>query len=412
MTLQTLQQADWAGLIQAHDPASTDPGGWLRYGVALLQVSGPGGGDQANAFLAMEMARGFGASPTEASQAIKASGLLSLAEACRAIGLDDPADGLGACAQEALDGLRGFSGVGRQPEPGLAAAELDLGPEVVLTAIASRLHTLKAVVGSLLAQTLKPAAVKIYLSEDPYLLDTGIDPGCEVVQDLAALDGVEIQWTPNLGPYRKFHPYVSDARAQAAGNLGPRAERLFVTVDDDTIYPPRFLEYLTRNYGKYHCRVAHRGRRMLVGDGAFRPYGQWPDGLREPRLGNLPTGQSGVLYRLSDFPEDLCLEASLVLAPTADDLWMHWLLAMQGEPAVILQPNAAARTNQLAFPTADDSKAYADASLWQKFNSGGGDQTAGGNDGQIQAIDAFFKAKGFDLANVLSQEFEREGDLY
>jgi hypothetical protein len=412
MTLQSYQQVDWHEVIQAHDPASTDPAAWLRYGVAVLQAGQQSAKDQATAFLAFERARACGASGAEADEAITASGLLSLARAAEANGFRDVADGLGAMASPWMQARMPPGGVAASDDQGRVFLEQAHGPEVVLTAIASRLHTLKAVVGSLLAQTLKPAVVKIYLSEEPYLLDAGIDPGCEVVQELGILEGVEIYWRPNIGPYRKFFPYVPEAMAAAAGAPGRANEQLFVTVDDDTIYPPRFLEYLTRNYWKYKCRVAHRGRRMLVEDGAFSPYGQWPDGLREPRLGNLPTGQSGVLYRLADFPADLYLEAALVLAPTADDLWIHWLLAMQNVPAVILQPNAAARTHELAFPTADGSKEYADASLWQKFNARQGDQAAGGNDRQIQAIDAFFMAIGFNLPNVLSQEFEDEADLY
>ena len=77
---------------------------------------------------------------------------------------------------------------------------------MVLTAIASRLHTFKAVVGLLLAQSLKPAVLKIYLSEEPYLLDAGIFPGCEVVQELGMMEGAEIHWKTNIWPYHNFSP--------------------------------------------------------------------------------------------------------------------------------------------------------------------------------------------------------------
>jgi hypothetical protein len=294
-----------------------------------------------------------------------------------------------------------------------------LGPPVCLTVIAARLHTLPRVVASLQRQTLPPRRIHIHVSEDPHLIDAGLDPGDPILQRLAAQPRVALHWVPNIGPYRKFAPFLSRAPQHPGGHPEPRGgdadpldPHLFLTVDDDTLYPPRFIEYLVSKRRRYGCIVAHRGRRIRLSPaGDYAPYADWHDGLHEPRLANLPTGQSGVLYHRSDFPDDLQLEAALALAPTHDDLWLRWLTASQGVPAMILQPNAAARTAELAFPTADGSEPYAATSLWFAYNAASADPERG-NDAAVQAIDAYFRAGGFDLAQRLRLEREEHADFY
>ncbi|MFZ0407714.1 MAG: hypothetical protein WAM11_06345, partial [Cyanobium sp.] len=175
-----------------------------------------------------------------------------------------------------------------------------------------------------------------------------------------------------------------------------------------TLYPPRFIEYLLRQRERHGCIVANRGHRIcLASKGGFLPYGQWQDGVSEPRLGNLPTGQSGILYRRSDFPADLELEAALALAPTDDDLWLRWLTARQGVPAVILQPNAAATTQVLTFPSASAKPATEQPSLWLAYNA---PEAAGeadrGKTAAIKSVEAYFRTRGFDFEAAIRKEQE------
>lgn len=289
-----------------------------------------------------------------------------------------------------------------------------LGPPVCLTAISHRLHTLPRVVASLLRQTLPPAMIHLYVSEEPYLLDAGVRPDDAALQSLATLPRLQIHWVPNLGPYRKLVPYLASPVQPVAGCVDPQ---LFITADDDTLYPPRFIEYLIRKRQTLGGIVAHRGRRIrptaeASGRDAFLPYTQWHDGLNAPRLANLPTGQSGVLYHRNDFPDDLQLEAALVLAPTHDDLWLRWLMARRGIEASILQPNAAARTPEFSFPSAGAGKDYASVSLWFAYNAPEAPGGSSTNDAAVAAIDTFFRASGFDLARVLRQERERHAEFY
>jgi hypothetical protein len=280
-----------------------------------------------------------------------------------------------------------------------------LGPDICLTTISTRLHTLEQVVRSLQRQTMPPRRIHIYLSQTPHLLDEGVDPRDARLQALAEDSTVQLHWVENLGPYRKFALYLQNPANDSDDDR-------FITVDDDTIYPPRFIEYLATKHLRHQCVVAHRGRRMrLRPSRGFADYTNWHDGLHEPRLGNLPTGQSGVIYRRSYFPADLQLEAALRLAPTHDDLWLRWLTALQGVPALITQPNAAAKTAVLAFPMAEISNNYAKSSLWFAFNAPDAANRVT-NDQAVQAIHNHFMTLGFDIEKLLRLEEEEQADFY
>ena len=408
MTREAYQRGDWQAVIAAHPLESHDPQEWLRYGVALLQTLTPGpdvGKQQQQAALAFVQAQKEGASPEAVAAAQRESVLLSLNQALNLSGISPPA----ALSDRLPTAVPPQAVAPPAPTAQPAATASRTGPPITLTAISIRIDTLPAVLDSLRAQSMRPARVHVHLSTEPHLLDQGVAVDHPVVQQIQSDSWVQLHWVPNLGPYRKIVPFL------AAGGYGEGSDQeLFITVDDDTLYPPRFVEYLLRQHERHRCIVAHRGRRMrLAASGGFQPYPQWHDGLREPRLANLATGQSGVLYRRSDFPEDLELEAAMALAPTHDDLWLHWLTARQGVPTVILQPNAAAKTNELAFPSASSLPAHQHPSLWFAYNAPDAKAgSSGSNDAATEAIDAYFRARGFDLQALLRQEQEQQADFY
>jgi hypothetical protein len=311
---------------------------------------------------------------------------------CRAHALEPQDSGIGAALAELQLLLRERTPYG-------------LGPDICLTTISTRLHTLEQVVRSLQRQTMPPRRIHIYLSQAPYLLDEGVDPQDERLKALQDDPTVQLHWVENLGPYRKFALYLQSPANDSDDDR-------FITVDDDTLYPPRFIEYLSSKHHRHQCVVAHRGRRMrLRPSRGFADYTNWHDGLHEPRLGNLPTGQSGVIYRRAYFPADLQLEAALRLAPTHDDLWLRWLTAMQGVPALITQPNAAAKTAALAFPMAEISSNYAKSSLWFAFNAPDAANRVT-NDQAVRAIHNHFMTLGFDIETLLRLEEEEQADFY
>ena len=75
--------------------------------------------------------------------------------------------------------------------------------------------------------------------------------------------------------------------------------------------------------------------------------------------------------------------------------------------AVILQPNAAAKTNELAFPPASPEPLAQEQTLWHAYNG-----PSGGNDEAVVAVQAYWQVRGFDLATLLAEEQERQADFY
>jgi hypothetical protein len=382
MTQQAFERGEWQAVIDAHPLESHDPAEWLRYGAALLHTLEPGpeqGRQQQQAALAFVQAQKEGALAAEVVATQRQVVEQSLAAALTLVDV---------------------------PHPPLRQHQV-VGPPVTLTAISGRLASLPAVLESLRQQTYRPERVHLHLSHEPHLLDQGVADNEPLLEEITADGWVQLHWVANSGPYRKIVPFL-----QTGGYGQGKEHDLFITVDDDTLYPPRFIEYLVRHHARHGCVVAHRGRRIRLAEAAtagspFLPYANWHDGVREPRLANLPTGQSGVLYRRSWFPEDLELEAALALAPSHDDLWLRWLTARQGVEAVILQPNAAANTNELAFPAASPEPIAGEQTLWHQYNG-----PAGGNDEAVQAVQAYWQARGFDLAALLAEEQERQADFY
>ena len=80
---------------------------------------------------------------------------------------------------------------------------------------------------------------------------------------------------------------------------------------------------------------------------------------------------------------------------------------------MILQPNAAARTQDLAFPGASDRPIEEQGSLWFAYNSADAPSAGvSGNDTALRMVASYFQARGFDLEARLREEQEAMVDLY
>lgn len=255
--------------------------------------------------------------------------------------------------------------------------------DVSLTSISSRLDALPRTLRSLLDQDLAPARVHLYLSREPHLLDRGVDrvPG-PIAEMAAASEGrLAVHLVPNWGPYRKLLPYL---RAHWGRS------RLVATADDDTIYPAGWLRGLARAWAAYGCAVGYRGHQIRLRGGAPAPYRAWMRGRVEQNPGRLilPTGKDGVLYDTAFFPAAvLDVEAALRVAPTVDDLWFRWHLAMNRIPCFLINVD-------YATGTLEEGEAGGD-SLYLAYNLGGG------NDAAVARLDAHMDARhGFRLADL------------
>jgi hypothetical protein len=209
---------------------------------------------------------------------------------------------------------------------------------ISLTAIRSRIHRLEAVIQSLRAQTVQPGAIFLSLSEDAFALDEGVPLSLlpEGLRRMVELGQLNLLFVPNTGPYRKLLPILERAGGR---------EFLVATADDDTIYPPDWLEGLVRTYDHTRCVVAYRCRAMRVSGGRFAPYHQWhrmpvdKDAFGEvPQtrqgLFTLPTGVHGVLYNSRFFPDFDLLQRLRQIAPLQDDLTFRAATMCHGIKAV------------------------------------------------------------------------------
>ena len=278
----------------------------------------------------------------------------------------------------------------------LAAGEPE--PVVVcLTSIHSRLARLPRVIQSLHEQDHPPTEIRLHLSREPYLLDQGVAPDDPALAALQAFPLLRLHWVPNTGPFRKILPFMAEHIASGAS-----AERRFITVDDDTIYPPTFIATLLAEHRRHDCIVAFRGRQIVLDGARVASYTRWGLGAAVPSLLNLPTGKDGILYSTRHFTPDFVDTASaLRLCPTADDLWIKWHAALNGVPSLILNPEACT-SDYRSFPVVDYAAEVRNNSLYAQYNAQGAE---GKNDAAVQALEAYFQQRhGYNLAALLIEE--------
>lgn len=266
---------------------------------------------------------------------------------------------------------------------------------VVLTTISKRLPHVFKVIESLHKQTLMPKEIILYISKEPYLLDDGISS--DDLQEFNIFEKLKIVFTANTGPYRKILPYLNSLNDE-----GIRGDNIFVTVDDDTLYPDYFLDQLYKSHIKFGGVIAFRGRKIELDQSGtmISSYSAWGPGVATPSILNIPTGKDGVLYRRSYFDNNfLQINGALRCAPTADDLWIKWHTTLNFIPSTILNPEACL-SDYKSFPLVSYQKEDRDISLYASHNSSG---SGSKNDISVSSLeDYFLECYGFKIAEILS----------
>lgn len=267
---------------------------------------------------------------------------------------------------------------------------------ITFTTISERLHLLEPVIESLHKQTVKPSKILLNISEEAYLLDKGVDKSSKTLLGLKnKFPLLHINWVKNTGPFRKIVPFMEQYY-----NSGDKEERVFITVDDDTVYPDYFVEKLYQEFNEHDCVVAFRGRYITLENTSIATYNKWELGKDKTHIANLPTGKDGVIYSTKFFTKDFIdIQKAVELAPTADDLWIKWHCALNGVKAKILNPEAAT-SDYKSFPVVDYSAEYRDVSLFKAHNSNG---SGGKNDKSVKSLELYFKSRySYNLADILS----------
>ena len=236
---------------------------------------------------------------------------------------------------------------------------------VSLTSFPKRIGTVHVALESILAQTLKPDRIILWLAKEefPDLMDS-------LPQSLLDLipKGVEIGWADrNLRAYKKFYYALRD-----------NPEALVITVDDDLVSPKNLVENLYRSYLQHpECVSALRTHRMVFAeDGTLLPYRKWQmiciDYVNRPNIALFATTGAGVLYPPHVVPDTaLDVDVFMSLCPHADDVWMKLVTASAG--ISVVNPCHT----RCVLNIVEGSQA---AALWED------NVLSGGNDAQIEAV--------------------------
>ena len=189
-------------------------------------------------------------------------------------------------------------------------------PAVVsLTTYGQRLRTVHLAISSACRGPARPQRVLLFVDEYERALRS------RTLQRLVKR-GLEIIPCENLGPHKKYYPYVEGLlEAELSAPTTP-----LVTIDDDVIYPARWLSELIAAHAiEPDVVIAHRCHRITRRGESLAPYAEWLScRLEKPSYANFSTGVSGVLYPVGFL---YCLkregDAFKQQAPSADDVWLH-----------------------------------------------------------------------------------------
>lgn len=196
------------------------------------------------------------------------------------------------------------------------------GPVVSLTTFGVRARSVHLTLASIGRGSVRPSRLIVWL-DDAALVSSpprGLSRLCR--------RGVEVRLCDDLGPHKKYFPYVSSIA---------RHRVPMVTADDDVLYPPRWLETLVADHGRHpDAIVAHRVNRIVVDGAAVAPYERWGRATSErPTPRNYAVGVKGVLYP----PAFLDLlratgDGFTDVAPGSSDTWLHHCSLRAGVPVL------------------------------------------------------------------------------
>lgn len=182
-----------------------------------------------------------------------------------------------------------------------------------LTTYGARVKTVHLALESISRGLVRPSRLILWLSPP--------ESGVELIAPLRRLQrrGLEVRFTSDIGPHKKYYPYVCGVDDFFAP---------LVTADDDMLYPAAWLSDLTRSYEAFPDVIsAHRAHVVSVGVTGILPYSSWAScESAVPSLLNFATGASGILYPPSflSFIRDAGDEF-MERAPRGDDIWLHHL---------------------------------------------------------------------------------------
>lgn len=230
---------------------------------------------------------------------------------------------------------------------------------VSLTSYGYRIDQVHVAIESMGRGAIKPKAMILWLNDVNKVANPPV--GLRRLQTR----GLEIRFTPDLGPHKKYYPYV----------LTENDHQLpLVTADDDVLYPRHWLQRLQRaalaHPDDINCFWANR---MSFSGNTIDQYSRWkPCRTTERRRDNFAVGVSGVLYppaMLNSLRERGT--RFLDVSPMADDIWLHWVALQSG----VLVRQVSKTPHHFPLIPGTQKKSLASENVSQ-----------GGNDRRIEAL--------------------------
>lgn len=204
---------------------------------------------------------------------------------------------------------------------------------VSLTSIFKNQDFLLNTLVSILKQSKRPDKIFLYLSEEPYILDSGFENRVITNSQLLNLiqnnqEFIEVVWVKNTGSYRKLLPLLKEKWEE---------DCIIITIDDDSIYDTQLIENLVNDYYKHNCVISYKGFTPSIAANTsrgIRP--RWSnfeyektEGLESSSLYNFAIGKGGILYKPSFFhkTKDLIFDEEIYLniADKQDDIWFYFI---------------------------------------------------------------------------------------
>lgn len=228
---------------------------------------------------------------------------------------------------------------------------------VSITSYPARIHYVHRVLSTIIAQTMKPDDIILYLAQEQF---SGKEKDLPLeLLEIIRSGKVKLRWVDDLKAHKKyyfaFREYPDD---------------LVITIDDDVLYAPDMIELLYHSYLRHPNAVsALRTHLMMFSEqyGIF-PYERWIMKYSEivdcPSQQLFCTGCAGALYPVQLFNQDLLnKEAILEYCKYADDIWLKLMELICDIPVVL-----ADKQHDLQIIEESQSTKLADINISEHMN--------------------------------------------
>ena len=244
------------------------------------------------------------------------------------------------------------------------------GVVISFTTFPLRIGSAHLVVKSLLAQTMLPEKIVLYLARDEF-------PEPDLGAELEALRSARFDIVFVDENVRSYNKLVHALRQFPNASI--------ITCDDDRIYRRSLVRALVGTAAAHPGEViSWSARRIPESDCDTAPYRLWP-ACRGNEAGDiLPLGYAGVLYPAGCFAAEVTnRDVFLELAPSQDDLWFRMMTSLNGVRSRTLG-RFGRRHRTLPFA---NNRRLVDVNI-----------AGGANDRAVQALEAFYGSRFGEMA--------------